>query len=69
MGAEVGATTSTFGYDAAMRRYLIATKREDISRLADNISEHLNGDDEVYKNPKKAIKFLTIAQKALRKIT
>ena len=53
MGAEVGATTSTFGYDAAMRRYLIATKREDISRLADNISEHLNGDDEVYKNPKK----------------
>ena len=51
MGAEIGATTSTFGYDDSMRRYLNATDREDIVALADNIAEHLTGDDEVYANP------------------
>ena len=48
MGAEIGATTSTFGYDDSMRRYLNATDREDIVALADNIAEHLTGDDEQY---------------------
>ena len=53
MGAEVGATTSTFGYDNSMKKYLEATGRKDVSELADKISEHLTGDSEVYKNPEK----------------
>ena len=53
MGAEVGATTSTFGYDESMERYLIATGRSEVSKLANNIREHLNGDPEVYANPEK----------------
>lgn len=52
MGAEIGATTSTFGYDDAMRRYLKATGRNDVVILADKVQEHLTGDDEVYNNPK-----------------
>ena len=51
MGAEIGATTSTFGYDASMSRYLAATGREDIAAMADAIAEHLTGDKEVYENP------------------
>ena len=51
MGAEIGATTSTFGYDESMSRYLKATGREEISALADGIKEHLTGDDAVYANP------------------
>ena len=53
MGAEIGATTSTFGYDESMRRYLRATGREDVVALADTIAEHLTGDAEVYANPEK----------------
>ena len=53
MGAEVGATTSTFGYDESMERYLIATSRPEVAKLANNIREHLNGDPEVYANPEK----------------
>jgi aconitate hydratase len=53
MGAEIGATTSTFGYDDSMRRYLNATGREEVVKLADNIAEHLTGDQEVYENPEK----------------
>ena len=53
MGAEIGATTSTFGYDDAMRRYLRATDRADVVELADKVAEHLTGDDEVYANPEK----------------
>jgi len=53
MGAEVGATTSIFGYDDAMRRYLIATGRAEVAELADTIKEHLTGDPEVYANPEK----------------
>ena len=53
MGAEIGATTSTFGYDDSMRRYLKATGREDVVALADEVAEHLTGDDEVYADPKK----------------
>ncbi|MDH4472631.1 MAG: aconitate hydratase [Fluviicola sp.] len=51
MGAEIGATTSTFGYDDSMRRYLTATGRADVVALADQIAEHLTGDSEVYANP------------------
>lgn len=51
MGAEIGATTSTFGYDASMARYLKATDRSDIAELCDSIAEHLTGDQECYDNP------------------
>jgi len=51
MGAEIGATTSTFGYDASMSRYLKATERAEIARLADDVAEHLTGDAECYANP------------------
>ena len=51
MGAEIGATTSTFGYDESMSRYLKATGRADIAEMADAVREHLTGDPEVYANP------------------
>lgn len=51
MGAEIGATTSTFGYDASMSRYLKATGRADIAALADQVAEHLTGDADCYANP------------------
>ncbi|NOQ75047.1 MAG: aconitate hydratase [Crocinitomix sp.] len=51
MGAEIGATTSTFGYDDSMRRYLNATGRADVVEAADAVAEHLTGDPEVYANP------------------
>lgn len=51
MGAEVGATTSTFGYDESMERYLNATNREDVAEAANKVKEHLTGDAEVYANP------------------
>ena len=53
MGAEIGATTSTFGYDASMSRYLTSTGRADVAALADTIAEHLTADAEVYANPTK----------------
>ncbi|MFY0644752.1 MAG: aconitate hydratase [Bacteroidia bacterium] len=51
MGAEIGATTSTFGYDDSMERYLRATGRNEVADLANNVKEHLTGDEEVYANP------------------
>lgn len=51
MGAEIGATTSTFGYDASMERYLRATDRSDIADAANEVKDYLTGDDEVYANP------------------
>jgi aconitate hydratase len=51
MGAEIGATTSTFGYDESMSRYLRATGRAEIADLADSIASYLTGDPEVYANP------------------
>ncbi|GAA3784666.1 aconitate hydratase [Corallibacter vietnamensis] len=51
MGAEIGATTSTFGYDDSMERYLRATDRSDIADAANEIREYLTGDNEVYSNP------------------
>ena len=51
MGAEIGATTSTFGYDESMERYLRATGRDDVANAANEVKEHLTGDAEVYTNP------------------
>ena len=51
MGAEIGATTSTFGYDESMERYLRATDRADVADAANTVKEHLTGDTEVYANP------------------
>lgn len=51
MGAEIGATTSTFGYDTAMERYLRATGRDAVADAANEVKEHLTGDPEVYENP------------------
>ncbi|MCO6494000.1 MAG: aconitate hydratase [Phaeodactylibacter sp.] len=53
MGAEIGATTSTFGYDESMSRYLRATERAEVADLADGVREHLTGDPECYANPEK----------------
>lgn len=53
MGAEIGATTSTFGYDDSMSRYLRSTGRAEVAELADGIREHLTADPEVYANPDK----------------
>jgi aconitate hydratase len=53
MGAEIGATTSTFGYDDSMERYLRSTGRAEVAALANGIRAHLNGDAEVYANPEK----------------
>ena len=53
MGAEIGATTSTFGYDASMSRYLQSTGRADVASLADTVAAHLTADPEVYANPEK----------------
>ncbi|MBZ4188155.1 aconitate hydratase [Niabella beijingensis] len=51
MGAEIGATTSTFAYDDSMSRYLKATGREDVAAAADAIKDQLTADPEVYANP------------------
>jgi len=51
MGAEIGATTSTFGYDDSMERYLRSTDRSDVADAANEIKEYLTGDAEVYANP------------------
>ncbi|MBP3944478.1 aconitate hydratase [Sphingobacteriaceae bacterium WQ 2009] len=51
MGAEIGATTSTFGYDESMERYLRATNRAEIADAANAVKEHLTADAEVYANP------------------
>ena len=51
MGAEIGATTSTFGYDSSMDRYLRSTDRGEIADEANKIAKYLTGDAEVYANP------------------
>lgn len=53
MGAEIGATTSIFGYDNNTASYLRGTSRAEVAAMADQIAEHLNGDAEVYANPEK----------------
>ena len=53
MGAEIGATTSTFGYDESMSRYLRATGRAEIADAADQVAGELTGDAECYENPEK----------------
>jgi len=51
MGAEIGATTSTFGYDESIARYLCSTGRSEVAEEANKIASYLTGDDEVYENP------------------
>ncbi|MFD3000472.1 aconitate hydratase [Pontibacter toksunensis] len=51
MGAEIGATTSVFAYDAKMREYLMATERQEIADMAEGVAQHLRADDEVYADP------------------
>ncbi len=51
MGAEIGATTSTFGYDESMERYLRATGRAEVADAANAIKQHLTADAEVYADP------------------
>jgi len=53
MGAEIGATTSIFGYDDKMAEYLKGTDRAEVADIADKIKEHLTGDPEVYNEPEK----------------
>ncbi len=53
MGAEIGATTSVFGYDLKMADYLKGTGRADVAAAANAIAQHLTGDPEVYANPEK----------------
>lgn len=53
MGAEIGATTSIFGYDKKMKAYLEGTERSDVAIAADAIAGHLTGDPEVYADPEK----------------
>jgi len=53
MGAEIGATTSLFGYDKKMSEYLRGTGRNEVADLADQLSIHLTGDAEVYNDPEK----------------
>lgn len=53
MGAEIGATTSIFGYDQKMADYLRGTGRTEVADLADKVGENLTGDNEVYSNPEK----------------
>ncbi|HYX07581.1 MAG TPA: aconitase family protein, partial [Bacteroidales bacterium] len=53
MGAEIGATTSLFGYDQKMSEYLRGTSRAEVADMADEIAEHLTGDPEVYTDPEK----------------
>ncbi|MEO6638078.1 MAG: aconitate hydratase, partial [Ginsengibacter sp.] len=53
MGAEIGATTSIFGYDKKMAEYLNGTGREEVAKGADGVSKYLTGDQEVYDDPEK----------------
>ncbi|NBC83890.1 MAG: aconitate hydratase [Bacteroidetes bacterium] len=53
MGAEIGATTSLFGYDAKMREYLMGTERKEVADAADQVKEYLTADPEIYANPEK----------------
>jgi aconitate hydratase len=53
MGAEIGATTSIFGYDEKMSIYLRGTARTEVASMADKVMRDLTGDKEVYDNPEK----------------
>lgn len=53
MGAEIGATTSVFGYDRKMEEYLRGTGRAEVADSANSVAVHLTADPEVYMNPEK----------------
>src|SRR5436309_8127971 len=51
MGAELGATTSIFPYDQHMVKYLAATGRGELAKLAEQYTHLLMGDKEIQANP------------------
>lgn len=53
MGAEVGATTSLFGFDSNMSAYLRNTGRAQVADWAEKIADYLNPDPEVIASPEK----------------
>jgi aconitate hydratase len=53
MGAELGATTSVFPYDAKTGEYLDVTDRNEVTKLSDRYAEHLKADPEVEADPEK----------------
>jgi len=53
MGAEIGATTSIFGYDEKMSVYLKQTGRSEVAAMADLITADLRSDEDVYLHPEK----------------
>src|SRR5207248_1212221 len=53
MGAEIGATTSLFPYDANMAAYLKATRREELADAATAVAADLRPDPEVEADPSK----------------
>ncbi|MGC8864674.1 MAG: aconitate hydratase [Bacteroidales bacterium] len=53
MGAEIGATTSLFGYDEKMEAYLRGTGRSEVADMASRLKDLLTGDPEVYAEPEK----------------
>ncbi len=53
MGAEIGATTSLFGYDNKMSDYLKNTDRAEIAEMANKVKSYLRADEEIYSNPEK----------------
>jgi len=53
MGAEIGATTSVFGYGNKMKEYLLGTNRTEVVKLAEPIAHELRGDSECYTHPEK----------------
>ncbi|MCS6844011.1 MAG: aconitate hydratase [Caldilineales bacterium] len=53
MGAEIGATTSLFPFDAHMAAYLRATERGDVAELAERLADYLVPDPEVEEEPER----------------
>ena len=51
MGAELGATTSIFPYDPRMAKYLAATGRAELAKLADRYAHLLEADKDVLERP------------------
>ena len=51
MGAEIGATTSIFPFDASMAEYLEGTERGELAKLAEEYKQLLTADEEVLENP------------------
>jgi aconitate hydratase len=53
MGAEIGATTSLFPYDANTAAYLAATRRPALADAADVVADDLRADPDVERDPER----------------